>query len=462
MYKIVFLIILLLQTGRMYAQEFDDKIVSLINQRNWFALEENFKQYIDSIEDPKLKLTTQFILNRRFNQVDLALLSIDALLSRCKSDLGQQEMLYLIANKKNLLSYKGDYQIIADELKRIISENYNYLKETNQLSDYNIAFEFYDFIRKENKPIVQVPLNEDVEIPLRLLEMNFKVRDIDDNSVDQSKNIAFIIQINIHGNDYNFILDSGSSQTVIFDEVVKSCKIRNLGDTIDINGETVFSGHNIIIDSLSFGKVKAYNILAVSTQNILKKYAVFSKEQIANLNIGGYLGFDFLKRFAEIQIHTEGRKVIIPLKESPMPNTGRNIYIDNDENLVITAKNGESTFTMHFDTGNSDTFMFKSFYENNKDIIRQNLLKKCKQSLSYDQNKSSDITTDTIYEIPLMNLQIGDQNVSLQNIPIHIDNVFVKDTDTDGSLGLDFISKFDKITLNLNKMFIKMENLLSD
>jgi len=64
----------------------------------------------------------------------------------------------------------------------------------------------------------------------------------------------------------------------------------------------------------------------------------------------------------------------------------------------------------------------------------------------------------TTFKMPSLTLSVGETSFSLENLDILTESLFYfGDPASDGALGMDFIRKFSKVTLNLNKMFIKLE-----
>ena len=440
--------IIILFFEHLNAQKYDIYIHELLKQKNWFVLEKEYPQIKDSIKTTELKWLTESLLNIKFNQNDAAISSIDTLLYKYQQNIDFTNSVELFRYKISLLAYQGEYNSVACELKNFIDQVSENLPQ-EELIRFKEIYNFYSLLRNKEKTQLIKP-EKNIEIPFGTLELDFTSQK-DKNTIQEITSSLGIVKIYIQGKEYIFILDTGYETTCIFNNISKNIKLHYLNDSIDLLGTGISQGNLAILDSISLGEVTLCNLLIVISDNFLEKSGILRNENI-NDYIDGVLGMDFIKRIGEIQLYPYDKKIIIPEKESELPISGRNIILDERNNIIIKAFSRDDLITFHFDTGNSNSHMFKSYFLKKREEIETALEKK----LNYSFGVGS-IKYDTIFQMPQLTLLISGIPFSLKNIPIYTSNYFIEDPPADGSLGMDFINEFSKITLNFNKMFIQLK-----
>ncbi len=446
--KVLIFSILIIVFEQLNAQNIDNSIKKLLEQQNWFGLDKEYHQKGNTINSPELKWLTEALLNIKFNQSNAAISSIDTLLHKYQEEIGFANSVELFRYKISLLDNQGEYDYAANELENFIDQvSQNVPHE--ELKEFETMYSIQNSLRHEEKPTIIKP-EKNVEIPFGTMEMNFTIKK-DYDIIEESTTTLGLVKASIQGKEYIFILDTGFEKTCcIFNNISKDINLHYLTDTINLSGVGISQGKLAILDSISLGGIYLYNSLIVISDNFLEKSDAFGNN---NIDIHGLLGMDFIKRIGEIQLYPRDKKIIIPWEESELPTSGRNIILDKRNSLIIKSLNEDGLITFHLDTGNSNSLMFKSYYLKNKDVIERKLEKRSNSSFGV----GSSFKSHTTYQMPLLTQLIGDTSFSLKNLPIYTVNSFVEDPNADGSLGMDFINKFSKITLNMNKMFIQLE-----
>ncbi len=430
------------------AQKHDAMVQQLLQQNNWFVLDKEYPQIKDSIKAPELKWLTESILNLKFNESNAAISSIDTLLYKYQQDIGLSNSLELFRYKISLLVEKGEYGLAADELQDLLEQLTPHLSQ-EELKEFEEPYNLYNFLRNEARPTIIRP-DKDVEIPYGIMDINFIIQNRD--TLKETTTQLGIVKLSIQGKEGLFLLDTGCEKTCIFDNFSKKIDLHYVKDSVLILGTGITNGKLAILDSVSLGEVTFYNSLVATADNFLTYSGLFVNEELNDV-VQGILGIDFIKRIGEIEIYPQNRKIVIPSKDSELPYTGKNIMLDNRNYIILkTFNDKEELITFHIDSGNSNSCMFKSYYLKNKKDIENKLEKQLFNSLGVGSLKQN-----TSYLLPSLEFVIGDTNCYLNNISVFIDNVFTEDINADGSLGFDFINKFSKITLNLNKMFVQVE-----
>lgn len=438
---------LVLYFGYLHAQNYDNYIRELVNQKEWFALEKEYTRLEDSIAAPDLKWVAKTMIGLRFNQSNEAISSIDTLLYNYQSIIGFPNSVELLRYKLYLLDERGEYEYAANELGDFIDQVSPYISQ-QELREFQFQHSVYNSLRHQNKPTIDKP-DSNVIVPFGTMEADFTFNN-SDGTTQEVTNTFGIVKTTIQGKEYIFLLDTGYEKSCIFNNVSKDINLHYFSDSINIIGTGIIQGRSAILDSISIGDVTLYNSAVLISDNVLEKYGINGKEIAEGLH--GIIGIDFIKRLGEIQIYPNDRKIVIPCEESELPTSGRNIIFDK-EYLIVKAFIKEDLTTFHLDTGSSSSNMLKSYYLKNKDVIEREYEK----DFSMISGVGSDFKRHTIYKIPSLSLTVDETSFSFEELDVLTENYFLEDPNSDGSLGMDFIRKFNKVTLNLNKMFIQLE-----
>lgn len=441
-------ILFVLFFGHLHAQSYDNCIKELVREKEWFALEKEYPRLEDSIVAPDLEWVAKAMIDIRFNQSRKAIASIDTLLYKYKDIIGFNNSVYLFRYKLALMEEEGEYGDVADELSNFMDQVAAILPQ-EELRWFEKQYELYNRLRYVDKPKILKP-GKDVIIPFGKMEMYFENHHNED-TIQRPASILGVVKIHIQGNEYMFILDTGAERTTVFTHTASQLDLEILIDSISLSGIGLSEGKLAFLDSISLGEVTFTNSLIFITDNFLNETYLFKKGNIEN-SIHGILGIDFIKRIGEVQLYPGYRKIVLPMQESQLPASGRSIYLDERKHIIVKAFEREYPIMFHLDTGNSTSNLFKTYYISNREQIESNLQQEFHSNFGIGGKKS-----DTIYLKPSMTLLIGDTLFSLEDIPIYTANFFMEDPEADGSLGMDFLTQFCKIILNLNSMFIHLD-----
>lgn len=434
--------------NHLNAQSSDNALKELINSGNWFGLDREYHQNKDSIKSPLLSLFVETILKIKFNQPNAAISSIDTLLYNYQKDIGFENTVELFRNKLYILEEQGEYEYAANELKNFIDQISQQNLPEEEFMDLKKMYTDMNYLRHTDKPSIFKP-KKDVEIPFGTLVLNITSENAEDTLVDTT-NILGIIKISIQEKEYIFMLDTGCEKTGIFNNISNDINLHYLSDSIDIIGTEVIQGKSAILDSISLGGVTLYNSIVFISDNVFENT---NTSQTNKESLHGVIGMDFIKRIGEIQLYPHDRKIIIPHEESELPTSGRNIILDESNRPIIKAFNKDDLITFIFDTGTTKSDMYKSYYLKNKEAIETKLEK----GASMVAGVGTGFKLHAKFKMPSLPLSVNETSFSLEDLDIFTENTFVKDPKADGSLGMDFIKKFSKVTLNMNKMFIQLE-----
>jgi len=445
-----FVLIAFFPMAYLNAQNCDIHFRDMINRNEWFTLDKEYALRKDSIKAPELRLWAKSLLNTYFNRPDSAINSIGCLLANYEDKIGFYNVVGMFRYKLSQLAVQRRYNVILEELDKFLNKFSAHLS----LEDLNLFRDMqkdYKALRAAKSPKI-VKLYRNIEIPFGTLNINFTITK-EDKNVEHSNALIGLVKVKIHGKTYVFVLDTGSETTCIFDHTAKQLGLCYLQDSINLLGVKKAFGMAAMLDSLSLSGLSISDLMITIEDNPFLKMAD-SQSQKADIeqHLHGILGLDIIRRLGELQLYPYDRKIVIPAKETDLPEAGRNMFMSVNNYLVIRAYNKSRSMAFHLDTGSTDSKLFKSYYLKNKIEIDGKLKKMNEFSGGIGGSK-----TNCVYLMPSLNLTVGLTSFSLNNLSINTQNPYAIEFPTDGSLGMDFIMSFNKITLNMNKMFIVLE-----
>lgn len=91
--KKLFLLAAVLFSIPVFSQSADERIGILINQSDWFGLEENYPILKDSMQVDFLKLMSEIMIDYNFNRPDKAISGIRKLLTNHQNEIGGSNVL---------------------------------------------------------------------------------------------------------------------------------------------------------------------------------------------------------------------------------------------------------------------------------------------------------------------------------------------------------------------------------
>jgi hypothetical protein len=413
------------------AQSTDEYIGNLVNDGDWFTLDEVYAEKKNEIQSDMLKRLSEVMLHACFNRPDAAIDRLDTLLTYHQSELGLENVYSLIALKSRLYAAQGLYEDAAKNCTHFL----------NQLSAFNLSrdsFPTHLFIEKYYGEITFIPKPEvirpahDVKIPV---------------SIEQTGSGKRIyIPVTVKGKAYRFIFDTGTAFSFIPEPLAKDMGIFITDDPVALKGsgeEYVKCG---VIDSMQIG-----NMLF---KNTVVSVGVPNKEALSVSQSDAVLGFDFLQLAGEVQLFPKEAVLLIPSRQSKFPKTGRNLMIENNQ-PYLKCYSGKERLVFHLDAGHMNVDLYDPYYTKHKELV---VSKGTKDLLS--AGGPGGAKTLEIYRLPQFALKVGKKKIKLRNIPVSTE----KASETrqtrqkeDGALGIDFFLRYKKIVLNSDQMFVEIK-----
>ena len=219
---------------------------------------------------------------------------------------------------------------------------------------------------------------------------------------------------------------------------------RLLPDTIDVNGAGRAHGFFGVIDSIRVGEIVFRNAEVVCVDDNMVMDSLLTGDFV--------IGLDFMKLCGEVQFYPQEGRIVFPASPTPLPETGHNIYLTEDNGLRLEAYAGDERLKMMFDTGNHTTTFSASYYARHKQYIDKAGTRTTRLSGGIGK-----VGMKTLVLLPPLTVQTGGADVRLDKACVDFEPNHTLSPD-DGNAGLDIIQNCRKATLNLKDLFLKIEN----
>ena len=439
---IIIILLSLLSSQVIYAQQPDQRIGELINTEDWFGLDKEYPILKDSIQTPFLKVVAEAMIARNFNKKQRALECLNELLANHQSDLGAGVFNFIIL-RAQLLEEMGRYAEAADFLKNVLDQ----LKGqgvTQGLDGMDYYYQHLNALRELPAQSMSRP-NHDVSVPFALKELKPKrieswMRKKDERNPD-AKSVLMSIPVTLHGETIPFHFDTGAGTTFVTEKFVREKGLPLIGDTVTYTGNS--KGLRTFIDSLQIGEITVRNIVAGVG---LEK----ESELLDLVGVGPILGRDVITAIGETQICMDDSTMLFPLKTSPLPVYGRNMLYNS--HVEATADGEKLRFL--FDTGNANNnacYLYAAYYNTHRETI--------------DKIATTDTISGGGYGIAGAREMkvIRPFCLSIGNMPIQLVEAVVDeesslaDDHCHGNIGIAAVLQHRKTILNFRDMFVNFE-----
>ena len=439
---VVIILLSLLSSQMIYAQQPDQRIGELVNTEDWFGLDKEYPVLKDSIQTPFLKVVAEAMIARNFNQKERALECLNELLSKHQSDLGAGVFNFIIL-RAQLLEEMGRYAEAADFLKNVLDQ----LKGQGVTEGLDAMERYHQHVNAlRGLPALSLSRpNHDVSVPFTLKELKPKrieswMRKKADRNPD-AKSVLMSVPITLHGETIPFHFDTGAGMTFVTEKFVREKGLPLIGDTMVYTGNS--KGLRTFIDSLQIGEITVRNIVAGVG---LEK----ESELLDLVGVGPILGRDVIAAIGETQICMDDSTVLFPLETSPLPAYGRNMLYNSH---VEATADGER-LRLLFDTGNASNnacYLFAAYYNSHREVV--------------DRVATTDTISGGGYGIAGAREMkvIRPFSLSIGNMPIQLVEAVVDEESAladeycHGNIGIAAVLQHRKTILNFRDMFVKFE-----
>lgn len=413
--------------GAKAQESADQRIAEHLNQSSWFALEKDYPKLKDQIQTPLLNGISEVMISLRFNQPDRALACIDSLLANHQNDLGFSNICSMILFKSKTLGQQGYYAQSADFLNKFLDQVPAAAKKES-FAYYTALAKYYNEVRNVPKPEITRP-NTDTEVALNIKKVG--------------RGVLMFVPVTVHGKTYPFIFDTGAETSLVSERLANEMGLRIVRDSLKIAGVGRGVGRCGTVDSLLVGDITFKHPIFTITPTNPEVDTVFQVDAV--------LGLDFIRMVGETQLYPHEGKIRFPIQQTELPQTGRNLMLDEGQSYLQAFSDNEP-LVFHFDTGNVRADLFAPYYLRHKETIDRDGVKD-----SYRGGGFGGTHTVNVIRLAHVPLTVSGVTFGLANIPVSAEATTMVQKKEDGSMGMDFINLFKKVTINYDKMFLTVE-----
>ncbi|WP_308773822.1 retropepsin-like aspartic protease [uncultured Bacteroides sp.] len=434
----------LLVSLSMQAQNADIRIGQLVNESNWFELEQALKETPAGSVSPFLRQLAASMTHHYFNRPDSACAVLYDLLSNHQQELGDYTMNMVLLYSVNL-ARTGHYNDAADLLQNLYNQLAAMGMDSIQIAPYRSQAQQYlalsacgSFYRPLHKP-------GEYHIPM----------------VIENKGGQHSIEMDgsINGKEGRFLFDTGAGGNLITPKLAKEYGLRFLDTDITVAGiGGLKQGGYAIADTLRIGGMTWVNVpfAVIDTHTGHEEADKFNEKY----QLPPVIGLPVMLCMQEIQLDFARRELVIPAIPTPNPLGRSNLIRTDTEGLQLkTADESGHPVYLHFDTGSYYTYMEPIWYNRHRQEVDA-----AGVSDSLRIAGIGGVSITRTYKLPQMKFQIGNGTVTIDSVNVNtgIDlhtgqrrNTDVSKGTEDGVLGLNALEKFSKVILNLKGMYME-------
>ena len=167
------------------------------------------------------------------------------------------------------------------------------------------------------------------------------------------------------------------------------------------------------------------------------------------------LGTHVIRKLGEIRIEVQDKLLLLPQEQSVAPQR-RNLFF-NAGQYYLLCRDGEEQLTLHFDTGNVKTQLSSKYFTRFQTKVEaEGGEVERSRSGGFGGVKWCDVRT-----LPKVKLEVERETLKLDSIAVNLPTnyedgePFVEEYD--GSAGVDFITSAQRVTLDLKRMFFRID-----
>lgn len=414
------------------AQSLEEEMTNLLNSGDFLQLNERYATAKDSIQHETLKLMIEAFLYTSQNKDDKATKVFGDLLRDHQPALGMNGITACMYINALNLTYLGRYKESADMVKSFLDQTaaFNGLDSLTRKGLGN--FVGLRVLGDSMKPQIIRP-DRDCEIAILSNE----------NFIDH----LTYINVTINGNDVPFVFDTGCDgfgTNFVSEGFAKKHGIRILEDSVVISGIGTGYAKLGVTDSLIIGDIVYKNVAFTIApgDNLLP---------VDTLYLDAVLGSAFMREIGEFHYYPQEKKIVFPAKQTPLPESGANLMFRTGQ-LYLAAYSGNERLLLHFDTGGGLGLSSRYYLQHKETVEATGKLRKEGGVGGFGGMK--EIPQYILSGFPL---EIGGKKRVLEKISAWTSTDFAHVENSDGSVGFDYFEPFEKVIVNLDKMFVKAE-----
>jgi hypothetical protein len=397
------------------------KLNALLNEKEFFKLEQQLNSSKDSIDDDQ-RLYFQAFLDNAFNRNEASVRTIDTLLNDYSSSLTD-------SSKAALQLLQGDcyfklFQYAkAAQCDSLILGSYAKSLDSNQVNDIKNDLLIRNALRFIAPQRTSITRNTNIQ---------------------WTRDEIGLIEIPVKHDTttYSCIFDTRANISSISKTYAIKLGLKMLDVSYDegsgITGIKFKTGLGIA-DSLYIGDILIRNVVF----QVMPDSTLYIAPVNFSLNV--IIGFPVINQLREIHIFKDGWMIIPQLETASELHN----FALNGLDPVISLLTDKDTLCFNFDLGATTTDFYYAFFEKYK----QRILKEGRKTIA-QFGGAGGVLKKEVYVMPHTELFLGNKKVVLDSTDVLTQEIFPGEK-MYGNIGNDFTSQFSELVLNFDKMYIK-------
>lgn len=426
------------------AQNADVRVGQLINESNWFELEQALKTTPADSISPFLRQLATAMTHHYFNRPDSACTVLADLLNNHQQELGDQTMSMVILLSTNLARI-GHYNDAADLLQNLYDQLTAMGTDSTLTEPYKAQVKQYRALGTCGPFYRPLHKSGEYHIPMVI--------------GDKEGQHSIEMDGGINGKEGRFLFDTGAGGNMITPKLAKEYGLRFLDTDITVAGVGgLKEGGYAIADILRIGGMTWVNVpfAVIDTHTGHEEADKFNEKY----QLPPVIGLPVMFSMQEIQLDFARRELIIPATPTPNPLGKSNLMRTDNELLQLkTTDDTNHPVCFQFDTGFYYTNMEPTWYNRHRQEVEAAGIP---DSLRVAGIGGVSITRT--YKLPQMKIQIGNGTATIDSINVNtgidlhtgqLKKAAFSDGTEDGVLGLNALEKFSKVIINLKDMYME-------
>lgn len=434
---LICIITLLCIIGHIAAQSKHDVLVgNALNGGNTFELRHTYEAGKDSLT-PMIKCFAESILAHYLNKPQEACNAIDSLVKNHQQEIGISNVMSMLYLKSLDMGKLGKYDEAAQMLDKLITTLTPHIGDSSLVMFRERLSECREYAKIGNINSICIP-EKGARIPFR----------IDSIGPQRKRSTTITIPGEINGKQQDMVFDTGAGANIVSEKTAAKLGLRMLDINTKAKGFGIQQGRKAIADKLCMGDIIMRNVpfIVMDISSGVDSIDVYMR------HLEAVIGVEFMNAAKEVQIDFANKEIFVPYTPSVIAKSEKQNLAGNGNGIfeVEVSLNGD-TVPVGLDTGAGNSNIGFKYFANHKEYIRSN----CEP--------------DTLRGAGAGGVQIC-KAFKLKNFPVSIGGIMYKfpeifvSTEDEGissarygNLGMDFFTKFKKMTINTKDMFVRIK-----
>lgn len=434
-WKIMIVFCLFFPMMKAQAQSVDERIGYAMDNQLWFLLRELYQEEGEQLQTPFMRPLSEFFIAHFFNEPDSALHYGDYLLEHYQDELGGSlpSLMYFMADdaaRMGMFSYAAD-----------IMHALNEALQTAGLPS-NPIFEGFE----RQYAALHAAGGFTLEKPEKTLRIPFRYY-----SGKRTDPVMIFTTALLNGKTIDCNYDTGAGVNVMSHQVADELGLTYVDSAgISVDGVNSQTSLFAIVDSVVWGEIVYRNVPFQVVD-----FSTGHEEADAKLEEMKFqcvLGSQLMMPLGEICFDFKNCEIIVSQQPSAKPAYAPNMYRSASNMFIVSLYDERTEKKMYalWDTGAAYSGLSNGYYEKNKSLFADVVPT---DSIRYAGIGGVGYTK--IAYVPLQ-YRVGTEVVGCDSIAIALQGD-IQASEYDMLFGLPTMTSFDKMTINFQDMWIKME-----